>query len=211
MLSRAAYVEAALEVIAEVGVDRLSMRNVAARLNVSPMAMYKHFPTKDDLLAASLEEFIARADVVPDDSLQWEEWLERAARGMYEALCQELSWVPLLGSLRVGPQAIAVTNAFVDKLCSAGFTATQSLRAYIAVIQVVVGAVCLRSSFDSPPVQVDRRDYDRAPARRVKLEKGGAGPDGSLELESFLRQDQIEIGLPLVIDALKAQLAEADI
>ena len=51
-LNRGAYVEAALEVIAEVGVDKLSMRNVASRLSVSPMAMYKHFPTKDDLLAA---------------------------------------------------------------------------------------------------------------------------------------------------------------
>jgi len=28
--------------------------------------MYKHFPTKDELLVASLEEFIARANVIPD-------------------------------------------------------------------------------------------------------------------------------------------------
>lgn len=34
------------------------MRNVAARPKVSPMAMYKHFPTKDELLAASLEDYL---------------------------------------------------------------------------------------------------------------------------------------------------------
>jgi len=31
-----------------------------------PLTMYKHFPTKDELLVASLEEFIARANVIPD-------------------------------------------------------------------------------------------------------------------------------------------------
>ena len=198
-LNRGAYVEAALEVIAEVGVDKLSMRNVATRLRVSPMAMYKHFPTKDDLLAASLEEFIARANVVPDDTLPWEQWVEGAAAGMYEALCAELSWVPLLGSLPVGTQAIAVTEAFVRKLCEAGFSVEQALHAYFAVIQVVVGAVCLRSSLAARPTA-----GPKAEAGAEEIARGIPG-----ELQSFLKRDQITIGLPLIIDALRAQLEEA--
>ncbi len=198
-LNRGAYVDAALEVIAEVGVDKLSMRNVASRLSVSPMAMYKHFPTKDDLLAASLEEFIARANVVPDTSLPWEQWVERVAAGMYQALCRELSWVPLLGSLRVGEQAIAVTEAFVTRLCQAGFTVEQALQAYFAVIQVVVGAVCLRSSLDARP----------APRTHARNKQGARAISG--ELQAFLQRDQIAIGLPLIIDALRAQLGDASI
>jgi AcrR family transcriptional regulator len=208
-LNRGAYVEAALEVIAEVGVDKLSMRNVATRLSVSPMAMYKHFPTKDDLLAASLEEFIARANVVPDTTLPWEQWVEHAAGGMYAALCRELSWVPLLGSLRVGEQAITVTEAFVTRLCEAGFTVEQSLQAYFAVIQVVVGAVCLRSSLDARPTAGPGSAAETPGA--AKAETGGE--EGVLriagELQSFLKRDQIAIGLPLIIDALRAQLEEA--
>lgn len=208
-LNRDAYVEAALEVIAEVGVDKLSMRNVASRLSVSPMAMYKHFPTKDDLLAASLEAFIARASVVPDDTLPWERWVEQAARGMYEALCRELSWVPLLGSLPVGQQAIAVTDAFVTKLCEAGFTLEQSLQAYFAVIQVVVGAVCLRSSLDArTTAAADSANQTRSATRgEGRSNTGGPGIPGELQL--FLKRDQITIGLPMIIDALKAQLEEA--
>ncbi|MEE4146192.1 MAG: TetR family transcriptional regulator [Halieaceae bacterium] len=198
-LNRGAYVEAALEVIADVGVDKLSMRNVATRLNVSPMAMYKHFPTKDDLLAASLEEFIARARVIPDAALPWEQWVEHAAGGMYEALCRELSWVPLLGSLRVGEQAIAVTEAFVRRLCEAGFTVEQALQAYFAVIQVVVGAVCLRASLDARP-DTGAQDHGRQGARAIQG-----------ELRSFLKRDQIAIGLPLIINALRAQLKEASV
>ncbi|MCB1700548.1 MAG: TetR family transcriptional regulator [Halioglobus sp.] len=210
-LNRAAYVAAALDVIGEVGVDKLSMRNVANRLNVSPMAMYKHFPAKDDLLAASLEEFISRANVVPDAGLPWEQWVGRVARGMYEALCGELTWVPLLGSLRVGSQAIAVTEAFVGKLCAAGFSVEQALHAYFAVIQVVVGAVCLRASLAARtgprPGSLDAvvPPSGTGSARRKKM-KAVSG-----ELEVFLRRDQIEIGLPLVIDALRAQLKETRI
>ena len=187
-LNKQTYIDAALEVIAEVGVEKLSMRNVAARLNVSPMAMYKHFPNKEELLVASLDAFISRADVIPDESLPWDDWVRQVGRGMYQALCQEMSWVPMLGSMRLGSQAVKVTEAFVSKLTATGFSVEQSLRAYFTVIQVVVGAVCLRSSLDY------------------------AGQDRPLnvpQLDSMLELEQIDIGLPLVIVALKAQLSDS--
>lgn len=37
------------------GIDNLSMRAVAARLGVTPMALYKHFANKDDLVEAIAE------------------------------------------------------------------------------------------------------------------------------------------------------------
>jgi len=177
-------------VISEVGVEKLSMRKVATKLDVSAMAMYKHFPNKEELLVASLDEFISRADVFPDESLPWDEWIQQVGRGMYQALCQEMSWVPMLGSMRLGSQAVVVTDAFVSKLTAAGFSVEQSLRAYFAVIQVVVGAVCLRSS-------IDLENPDRGYMA------------GSPHLDFLAKLDQIDIGLPLVVEALRAQLLNA--
>ncbi len=54
---REASVREALAIIAEHGVERLSLREVARRLGVSHQAPYKHFPSRDHLLA----EVIARA------------------------------------------------------------------------------------------------------------------------------------------------------
>lgn len=48
---KAACIEAARESIAEHGVERLSLREVARRLGVSHQAPYKHFPSRDHLLA----------------------------------------------------------------------------------------------------------------------------------------------------------------
>lgn len=46
-----ACVRAAHEFIAEQGVERLSLRDVARRLGVSHQAPYKHYPSRDHLLA----------------------------------------------------------------------------------------------------------------------------------------------------------------
>lgn len=46
-----ACIQAAREVIAEQGVEGLSMRDVARRLDISHQAPYRHFPSRDHLLA----------------------------------------------------------------------------------------------------------------------------------------------------------------
>jgi len=205
-LSRSAYVDAALDIIAELGVDKLSMRKVATQLGVSPMAMYKHFSAKDDLLAAAFDAFIARADVIPSDDLPWEQWVEQAGRGMYLALCAEMSWVPLLGSLPMGKQAATVTDAFVKKLQLAGFKLDQAVEAYYAVIQIAVGAVCLRASLgiadirtpDAGELSSLTQNYlENADAARLTI---------APVQEALLKRDQIDIALPLLIEALRARL-----
>jgi AcrR family transcriptional regulator len=50
---RAALVDAALELIAERGLDALSVAEVARRTGVSPAAPYRHFPTRQVLLKAT--------------------------------------------------------------------------------------------------------------------------------------------------------------
>ena len=46
-----ACIQAAREVIAEQGVEGLSMRDVARKLDISHQAPYRHFPSRDHLLA----------------------------------------------------------------------------------------------------------------------------------------------------------------
>jgi AcrR family transcriptional regulator len=54
---REACVKEALEIIAKGGIDSLSLRDVARRLGVSHQAPYKHFPSRDHILA----EVVGRA------------------------------------------------------------------------------------------------------------------------------------------------------
>ena len=145
-LSRERIIDAALGVAGEVGVDRLSVRKVAASLGVTPMALYKYFNNKDELLAFAFDAFVARANVIPEEDLPWDEWVTEVGRRMFRAICGGVSWVPVLGSAPIGAEAEKVTDAFVRKLTSAGFTAEQAAQAYLAVTQVSVGAACVQSS-----------------------------------------------------------------
>jgi len=64
-----ACVQAAHEVIAERGVEQLSLRDVARRLGVSHQAPYKHYPSRDHLLAEVIrrcfEDFARDLDARP--------------------------------------------------------------------------------------------------------------------------------------------------
>ncbi|HVT92120.1 MAG TPA: TetR/AcrR family transcriptional regulator [Bryobacteraceae bacterium] len=52
---RAALIEAGLKIIEEKGVRALTLRELAARVGVSRMAPYRHFPDKEALLGAICE------------------------------------------------------------------------------------------------------------------------------------------------------------
>jgi AcrR family transcriptional regulator len=66
---RDACIVAAREVIAERGVENLSLRDVARRLGVSHQAPYKHYPSRDHLLAEVMrrcfERFAEHLDARP--------------------------------------------------------------------------------------------------------------------------------------------------
>lgn len=53
------------EIIEEKGVERISIREIAHRTGVSPMALYRHFPDKEALLVAIAEQgFIELRDAL---------------------------------------------------------------------------------------------------------------------------------------------------
>jgi TetR/AcrR family transcriptional regulator, tetracycline repressor protein len=197
------FVAATLELVDTHGIEAVSMRRVAAHLGVSPMAAYRHFRDKEDLLVHALDAFAGRAELLPQQPLAWAEWVCAVARGMHDALAAHPGWIPLLGSLRLGKHAASLTRAFVERLVAEGFTPERALRAWFAVNQIVIGAVCMGGPL-VPPVE-------DAPA------PGASGPRGAgpvaLEMAEELRRigpvAQLDIGMDFIIEALTAALGRS--
>lgn len=56
----------ALEMFAERGYDRTSLREIAEQLGVTKAAVYYHFKTKEDILVSLLEDFLGQVDELLD-------------------------------------------------------------------------------------------------------------------------------------------------
>ena len=164
-LTPADYINGALLVVEEEGIEHLSMRKIAATLGVTPMAVYNHFKNKEALLAHALDAFIARANVIPENDLPWKVWVEKMAQAMFAALCQERQWLPLLNKMPLGQEASSVTDSFVKKLMNEGFSRNEASKLFFAMLQIVVGGVCLQptgSTLQQTPIALTMilKSYD---------------------------------------------------
>lgn len=68
-----------MELIAEVGIERFSMRRLASDLGVTPMSLYHHVSSKGDLMLLLQQRLIEMLDVA-DDTLPWDQRLRRSLR-----------------------------------------------------------------------------------------------------------------------------------
>jgi AcrR family transcriptional regulator len=62
--TRSRIQEIALELFAEQGYEKTSLREIAERLGVTKAALYYHFKTKDDIVASLFEDFLAHLDQI---------------------------------------------------------------------------------------------------------------------------------------------------
>jgi AcrR family transcriptional regulator len=97
-----ACVEAAHQVISEQGLEQLSLREIARRLKVSHQAPYKHFPSRDHLLAEvirrSFQRFAQHLDARPKQEVAHEDLSELGRAYLEFALRHPLEYRLMFGT-----------------------------------------------------------------------------------------------------------------
>jgi AcrR family transcriptional regulator len=115
-LTRAAVVDAAIELADADGFGALTMRKIADRLGVGTMSLYRHIADKDALLRAMSNEIGVRFPYPPADDATWRERAVIAAEVDW-TLYQRHPWVLLaFASPRtsMGPQSLNCLDWLVD-------------------------------------------------------------------------------------------------
>lgn len=82
-LDREAVISAALTIINQQGIDALSMRRIASALNVDPMAIYNHVPSKAALIQAVIAQVFADLPEAPDSALSWQDQIRATAHAYH--------------------------------------------------------------------------------------------------------------------------------
>lgn len=140
-VTRAMVATAAADLLAECGADRLSMRQVAVRLGVSPMALYNHVQSKDELLALLADHM--RSQVVVDESLPPREQLLSLLRQLRDLGARHPALLEGASALATSEQAAELAVRELRLLRDLGLSPAQVRTAYQGLIMLVNGAAVL--------------------------------------------------------------------
>ncbi len=137
-LSESEIVEAALRVVREDGVDKLSMRRLSRELGVSPMAPYYYVADKRELLDLVATAALTGVRKPPPESGPWQVRL----RDLIDQIDEKLRKHPGLGDVLIeqmlGKQ-LDLIAAVMEILFEAGFDDRNVLAAYATIHTYLFG------------------------------------------------------------------------
>ncbi|MGW1208418.1 TetR/AcrR family transcriptional regulator [Streptomyces sp. NPDC002499] len=167
---REEILDAALAIADEHGLDAVSMRALAERVGVTPMALYRHVKDKAELLDGMLGRLLAallRSGAIED--LAWDERLNALAYAVREVTGRH-PWAAQLLFARpaVTPDAVRAVDIIYVALIEAGVPESEVPRLERLVSTFVIGFAASEASGRFSPGAVDPR------SRRGQL------PDGEL-------------------------------
>ncbi|MFL5866801.1 MAG: TetR/AcrR family transcriptional regulator [Thermoleophilaceae bacterium] len=106
-LTREAIVKAAIAVLDAEGLEGLSMRRVAEKLDTGAASLYWHVGSKDGLLDLVMDELIGELDVPEPMPERWQAQLKDVARGMRAMILRHRDVVRIsIGRVPMGPNAL---------------------------------------------------------------------------------------------------------
>src|SRR6266487_770958 len=162
-LTRQRVVAEALTVIAQDGVQALTMRTLAARLGVVPGALYHHVRNKEQLHDLVLDAALAEVDGHLDPSQPWTQQLKLLAHRLWEVLEAHPGVAAVLKTRDpLGPHSLALAEAFLAPLQAAGFGDHQAGLAFFLLVDYTTGFAV------SPPTAVNEQRV-RDAATRTQL------------------------------------------
>ncbi|WP_369170736.1 TetR/AcrR family transcriptional regulator C-terminal domain-containing protein [Streptomyces sp. R28] len=139
-LSRATIVREAIVMLDAEGVEALSMRKLATRLNAGAASLYRHVATKDELMELAVDEVAAEIHVPPADSSDWRAAVAEAAHSFRTTALRH----PWLGSILgqaglayLGPNLMSYSERLAALFTAAGFP--DPALAIDAVMSYVIG------------------------------------------------------------------------
>lgn len=144
-LSLERILAAALAIVDEAGLEALTMRRLAERLDTVHTSLYRHVATRDELLVLLMDHVMGFVRI-PPDAVGWRARGEGHARAFRRTMLEHPNIVPLLGTGQLlGPNAMRGREYGVTTLLLEGAPAEVAVQAYLLVAHYTIGALLLET------------------------------------------------------------------
>ncbi|MCZ0980455.1 TetR/AcrR family transcriptional regulator C-terminal domain-containing protein [Streptomyces diastatochromogenes] len=157
-LDRDRIVAAAVRMLDEEGLTKLSMRKLATELGVTAMSLYWYVDTKDDILEYAMDEVYGEIDLAAVDAAgDWRDRIRLLAQDYRRMLVRHPWMSPSSGQyLNIGPNALAVGQEIHAAVAATGLPLDRRPSAMSAVFQFVYGYGTVESQFGRRAAEAGR-------------------------------------------------------
>jgi AcrR family transcriptional regulator len=146
-LSRDKILETALDIANDQGLDALTLRRLAQELKVAPMAIYRYFSNKDELLNVMFDYVSSLPDLESCSDENWHEELGCAYAAIKQNLVSHPGILPLLTQrYGVGEMTHKSTERLLQTLSRSGQPDEVRAHTNFALIAYTVGFAVLESA-----------------------------------------------------------------
>jgi AcrR family transcriptional regulator len=140
-LTRERIVRAAIAVADAEGLTAVSMRRLAIELGVAAMSLYRHVPSKEELVLLMADHVFGEERLPDPPPPGWRDQLQALARLQW-GLCRRHTWLPSVMSLSrpmLAPNGMAQTEWTMRVVHELGFDVKTALHVTVTVAGFVIG------------------------------------------------------------------------
>lgn len=193
-LTRDAILRAALDLVDAEGIDGLSMRRLGAALDVDPMSLYHHVPSKSALVSGLVERTFSEM-ARPDSRGPWQARVRAWAQGYRELALRHpgLALQIVADAAAVSTAMLSISEPLYEALADAGQPPLRVVQSAGAVVDYVNGFVLAEAS------RLTRSDDD-ALSSHLRA-RAGADTPTLTRIHEALSADAGDLGFDASFDA----------
>lgn len=202
-LNRERVLEAAIELADEIGIESLTIRRLAEKLDVGPMTIYHHVPSKDDIIDGMVEAVFSEIESPPTD-VDWKAAMRRRCVSARTVLNRHPWAAPLMESRTApGPANLSHHDAVLGCLRGGGMSLQLAAHAYAVLDSFIYGF-----AFEEATLPAQGGEFAEITEQIAAHFPADQYPHlAELAFEHVLKPgydfgDSFEFGLDLIIDGL---------
>jgi TetR/AcrR family tetracycline transcriptional repressor len=200
-LTREAVIAAARRIADRDGLEKLSMRALAAELGVMPNAIYSHVAGKGELLDALLDSLLG--EIEAPEAEDWREALVEIMDRSRGLLVEHPSLIPeFLSRPTRGPNALRLGELCIDLLARGGIEGELAVQAFRSLLVHALGFAAYEAPRDQDPDRAGRV------AQSVELFSSSPNPgvrEVAAQLAQMPHREEFLASLDWMIDGVLAQ------